>query len=100
MLDESYEIVERIGKGGFGAVYRARQLSIDRDVALKVLVPGSQPNFDDMVQRFRNEVRAVKNLQHPNTIQIFDFHESSSGLLYFTMEYLSGESLRDVLERG
>jgi serine/threonine-protein kinase len=100
VLDDSYEIVEFISKGGFGAVYRARQLSMDRDVALKLLIPGAQPDFEGLVKRFRGEVKAVRNLRHPNTVQIYDFHESNDGQLYFTMEYLEGRSLRDMLKNG
>lgn len=100
ILDGAYEIVEFISKGGFGAVYRARQLSMDRDVAVKLLLPGAQPDFDGLVKRFRNEVKAVRNLRHPNTVQIFDFHETADGQLYFTMEYLEGRSLRDLIKGG
>ncbi|MGM0556456.1 MAG: protein kinase domain-containing protein [Myxococcota bacterium] len=100
VLDDSYEIIEFISKGGFGAVYRARQLSMDRDVALKLLISGAQPDFEGLVRRFRNEVKAVRNLRHPNTVQIYDFHETHDGQLYFTMEYLDGRSLRELLERG
>jgi serine/threonine-protein kinase len=100
VLDESYEIIEFISKGGFGAVYRARQLSMDRDVALKLLIPGAQPDFEGLVKRFRNEVKAVRNLRHPNTVQIYDFHETHDDQLYFTMEYLDGRSLRELLKSG
>jgi serine/threonine protein kinase len=100
VLDDAYEIIEFISKGGFGAVYRARQLSMDRDVAVKLLIPGAQPDFTGLIQRFHNEVKAVRNLRHPNTVQIYDFHETSDEQLYFTMEYLEGCSLSDLIKQG
>jgi serine/threonine-protein kinase len=100
VLDDAYEIIEFISKGGFGAVYRARQLSMDRDVAVKLLIPGAQPDFQGLIQRFHNEVKAVRNLRHPNTVQIYDFHETNDEQLYFTMEYLEGRSLDDLIKEG
>jgi hypothetical protein len=99
VLDQRYEIQARIGEGGMGVVYRARQLSIDRVIALKMLNPemASDPTW---VQRFYNEGKACSRLQHPNTIRIFDFGQTADGRLFMTMEFLAGQSLRDALEPG
>lgn len=94
IVDDTYEIMGVLGKGGFGAVYRARQLSMERDVALKLLT-ASGPKFGEMVKRFRREVMAIRNLTHPNTVQIYDFHDDPDGLLYYTMEALEGQTLKE-----
>lgn len=97
VLDDTYELVGLLGRGGFGAVYRARQLHMDRDVALKLLI-ASGAKFDEMVKRFRREVMAIRNLTHPNTIRIYDFRDNPDGLLYYTMEALEGHTLEEELE--
>lgn len=96
VIDGTYEIQNVLGTGGFGAVYRARQINMDRDVALKLLV-ASGAKFDEMVKRFRREVMAIRNLNHPNTIQIYDFRDNPDGLLYYTMEALDGQTLKDAV---
>lgn len=98
ILDDTYRIESLLGQGGFGAVYLARQISMDRQVAIKVLVAHAM-NVDEMIERFRREVMAVRNLQHPNTIRIYDFRgDREDGLLYYAMEYIKGDTLKDVLK--
>merc|ERR1711974_308614 len=99
VLDDTYEITEQLGQGGFGAVYLARQMSMDREVALKVLVAHAM-KVDEMIQRFRREVMAVRNLSHPNTIRIYDFHDGADGVLYYSMEYVKGPTLKDIIKEG
>ncbi|MBA3818558.1 MAG: protein kinase [Deltaproteobacteria bacterium] len=99
VIDGRYEIQQRVGEGGMGVVYRARQLSIDRIIALKML--NSQMAQDPTwVQRFYNEAKACSRLQHPNTIRMFDFGQTSEGRLFMTMEFLDGQSLREALDKG
>jgi len=99
VIDGRYEIQARVGEGGMGVVYRARQMSIDRVIALKML--NSQMQGDQQwVQRFYNEAKACSRLQHPNTIRMFDFGQTQDGRLFMTMEFLDGVSLRDALQRG
>ena len=99
VIDGRYEIQQRVGEGGMGVVYRARQISIDRVIALKML--NSQMAQDPTwVQRFYNEAKACSRLQHPNTIRMFDFGQTSDGRLFMTMEFLDGMSLRDALQKG
>src|SRR3954471_11687461 len=89
----------RIGEGGMGVVYKARQTPLDRVIALKML--NSQMAGDQTwVQRFYNEAKACSRLQHPNTIRMFDFGQSPDGRLFMTMEFLDGLSLREALSRG
>ncbi|RAL24749.1 hypothetical protein DL240_00630 [Lujinxingia litoralis] len=98
VIDDTYEIRDILGKGGMGAVYLARQINMDRDVAMKILV-ASGPKFDEMVKRFRREVMAIRNLSHPNTVRIYDFRDDPEGLLYYTMEALKGETLKELMRR-
>jgi eukaryotic-like serine/threonine-protein kinase len=99
VIDGRYEIQARIGEGGMGVVYKARQISIDRVIALKMLNQQMQGD-QTWVQRFYNEAKACSRLQHPNTIRMFDFGQTQDGRLFMTMEFLDGVSLRDALQRG
>jgi len=99
VIDGRYEIQQRVGEGGMGVVYKARQMSIDRIIALKMLNQQMQGD-QTWVQRFYNEAKACSRLQHPNTIRMFDFGQTQDGRLFMTMEFLDGASLRDVLQRG
>ncbi|HSK05611.1 MAG TPA: serine/threonine-protein kinase, partial [Kofleriaceae bacterium] len=99
VIDGRYEIQARIGEGGMGVVYKARQISIDRVIALKML--NQQMAGDPQwVQRFYNEAKACSRLQHPNTIRMFDFGQTSDQRLFMTMEFLDGVSLRGALQSG
>lgn len=93
-----YEILTKVGQGGMGAVYKARQVSLDRLVALKVL-PKQMTESADFVNRFSREARLTGQLNHPNIIKVYDVGRSSTGIWYYAMEYVEGESLRTILER-
>lgn len=82
VLDDTYRIESVLGQGNFGAVYLARQISMDRLVAIKVLVAHAM-HVDEMIERFRREVLAVRSLSHPNTMRIYDFRgEHDDGMLF------------------
>ncbi|MCX7805271.1 MAG: protein kinase [Planctomycetota bacterium] len=91
-----YEILEKVGQGGMGAVFRARQLSMDRIVALKILPPKLAAN-KAFVDRFFREARASARLNHPNVIQGIDVGESG-GYYYFAMEFVEGPTVRKMLQ--
>lgn len=91
----NYRLKARIGRGTSGDVWLARQVPLERDVALKVLRDQSWRS-DEAVKRFTREARAASRLEHPNTIRIFDFGASDDGVLYIAMELLDGCDL-DVL---
>ena len=93
-----YEIVESIGAGGMGEVYRARDARLGRDVAVKVL-PASLSRDAERLKRFEQEARAASALNHTNILSIFDVG-SHEGAPYLVMELLEGETLRDVLLDG
>jgi serine/threonine-protein kinase len=97
-LDGKYSLVERLGKGGMGTVYRATHLLIDRPVAIKVLNPHFVED-EEAQERFRREARAAGRLQHQNVAAVTDFGRTEDGLVYIVMELLEGRSLRDVLAR-
>lgn len=96
-LDGRYELVEEIARGGFGLVYRARQLNMDREVAIK-MVPPDYLDLPDVVQRFEREARLASRLNHPNTITVHDYGQHED-YLFLVMELLQGEDLADVLAR-
>ena len=93
-----FEIVELLGKGGMGAVYKARQPKLDRYVALKILPSevGKDPAF---AERFMREARALAMLNHSRIVAVHDFGEAD-GLYYFVMEYVDGANLRQTIESG
>ncbi len=91
-----YEIIEELGRGGMGIVYKARQLELDRLVALKVLPALLGVVRPDAIARFRREAAMAARLKHTNIIAVHDFGEVD-GTFYYTMELIEGRSLRDVL---
>jgi serine/threonine protein kinase len=95
LLDQ-FRIEERIGAGGMGAVYRARQVTVGRDVAIKILHPDLASNAD-AVRRFQREARISVALDHPNVVRVFLFGQLPDGSLYLVMELLRGRPLADLL---
>ncbi len=97
MMRPGLRIDERIGAGSFGTVYRGFQVAVEREVAVKVLHPGLDP---EPAHLFREEIRAIGKLDHPNVVRIFDADETSDGRLYFVMEMLRGSTLQKLGEAG
>jgi eukaryotic-like serine/threonine-protein kinase len=92
-----YEIVEKLGEGGMGVVYRARDTKLDRTVALKFLPPSVSPSDDDK-KRFIQEAKAAATLNHQNICTIHDIQEHDNQL-FIVMEYIEGQTLRERMER-
>jgi serine/threonine protein kinase len=92
------EVIELIGRGGMGFVFKARQLHLDREVALKLLPEklGTDPHFAD---RFAREARVLAKLNHPNIVMVHDFGHVG-GFYYLTMEYVEGLNLRQAMRMG
>src|SRR5262245_16081531 len=97
VLDGRYRITAKIGAGGMSIVYRAIQLTVEREVAIKVLAHGMSTT-DRAVERFRNEARAIALLRHPNTIKLHDVGRLSDGRLYLVTELLGGRPLDQLLK--
>jgi serine/threonine protein kinase len=95
----SYEVIDRLGSGGMGEVYRARDTRLGRTVALKVLRAGSDP---ELLYRLDREARAASALNHPNIVHIYDVGVAAGqeGAHYVVMEHVEGETLRRRLSRG
>ncbi len=97
-LVDRYTIIQRVSLGGFGAVYRAMQDNLGREIALKVLLPDVVSNNKDYIEQFRQEALLTSQLRHPNTITIFDYGQTENGLLFIAMEWLDGKTLTEVLK--
>src|SRR5262245_13899019 len=95
---KGYELKERIGAGGFGAVYRAYQSTINREVAIKIILPG-RANRPDSIRRFEGEAQLVARLEHPHITPLYEYWRDPDGA-YLVMRWLRGGSLRDALQNG
>jgi capsular polysaccharide biosynthesis protein/predicted Ser/Thr protein kinase len=94
----NFELLECLGRGGMGVVYRARQKSLNRLVALKILAP-ERVKDAAFAQRFALEAETLARLNHPGVVTIYDFGQAD-GLFYLAMEFVDGVTLRRLLERG
>jgi serine/threonine protein kinase len=96
-LGDDYELLEEIGTGGFGRVYRARDLALERDVAIKVLHPALTAD-PGVLERFRREAQLAARLRHPNIVSIYDIM-ARAGLTWYSMEFVPGSNLAQVVQR-
>jgi serine/threonine-protein kinase len=98
ILEGQFRILQKIGTGGMGSVYKAEQPSMKRMVAIKILHP-KLTNRQDLASRFRREARAMAQLSHPNTVKVFTYGELDDGSLYIVMEFLEGRNLNRAVKR-
>jgi serine/threonine-protein kinase len=96
LINNRYLVEDKLGEGGFGAVYRATQTQMNRKVALKVL-HAKMAKDPQVVGRFKREAQASSLLRAPHTVQVYDFDQSSDGIMYLAMEMLQGRSLHAIL---
>lgn len=97
ILEDRYEILEKVGEGGMAVVYRAKDILLNREVAVKIL----RPEFVDdetFIKSFRRESQAAAGLSHQNIVSVFDVGESGN-IYYIVMEYIRGETLNEIIER-
>src|SRR6185295_9703105 len=97
VVDGRYRVLEVIGRGGMGVVYRVEHLRMGKIAAMKVL-HRDLANDPEIVQRFEREAAAVSKLHHPHTVQVFDFG-NAQGALYLIMEYVHGLDLAHIIQR-
>ena len=111
VIDNKWVLIERIGKGGMGEVYRAHQLNLKRDVAFKVISEEILKDFEDnpdevasAMKRFRTEVQTMAQVRHPNVLQIYDYGSvnvqqqgASKQVQYISMEFVPGNTFRYTL---
>src|SRR5947209_10435640 len=96
-LGDDYELLDEIGSGGFGRVFRARDLALEREVAIKVLHPSLTADLG-VVERFRREAQLAAKLRHPNVVSIYDIM-GRAGLQWYTMELVPGANLAQLVQR-
>jgi tetratricopeptide (TPR) repeat protein len=99
VVGERYRIVNRIGIGGMGAVYRAEHTMMRRDLAIKVLLP-ELSGKEEFARRFEREAESASRLDHPNIITVTDFGRTAQGSLFLAMEFLAGTSLAAAIAAG
>ena len=97
LLNNRYQLLKKIGSGGMAEVFRARDSTLERYVAIKILLPDYSDN-DSFQARFRQEARAAANLSHPNIVTVHDFG-MESGRLFIVMEYIPGADLKTLIKK-
>ncbi|MFN3240005.1 MAG: protein kinase domain-containing protein [Planctomycetota bacterium] len=97
-LSDDYEVLDELGRGGMGVVYRAHQKSLDRDLAVKVLRPGDLL-FGDAIRRFEREAKSLARLRHRHIVSVHEVGKTD-GFVYFTMDLVDGCTLAERLEEG
>ncbi|WP_395742401.1 protein kinase domain-containing protein [Prosthecobacter sp.] len=96
-LLSGYEIECMLGRGGMGAVYKGKQKSLDRTVAIKILPPGLEEEDPSYIDRFKNEARVMAKFMHPGIVAVHDFGETSEGQLYIVMEFVDGTDVQQMI---
>src|ERR1700704_1312035 len=99
VVADRYHVVKKLGEGGMGQVYLAEHVKMGRRSAIKVMNP-SMVHDPDAVARFNREASNASRLNHPNVCAIYDFGETSDGLIYLAMEFIEGESLTSLIEKN
>ncbi len=94
----AYEILEMIGRGGMGAVFKARQPTLDRIVAIKILPVLRDEMGVGFVDRFKNEARLMARMNHPGIVHVYDFGELAGGLCFFVMEFVEGTDVAQMVK--
>ncbi len=97
VLAERYKLVEKIGEGGMGAIYKAVHTKMDRVCAIKLLTSLSTDS-EAAVERFKREARMASSIDNPHAVTIYDFGEAEDGLLYLAMEFIEGQQLTDMMK--
>src|SRR3982751_3358408 len=99
IIAERYHVLKKLGEGGMGQVYLAEHVKMGRKSAVKVMHPGMVHDAD-AISRFNREAANASRINHPNVAAIYDFGETSEGLIYLAMEFVEGEPLTNIIERS
>jgi serine/threonine protein kinase len=99
-IPPGYHVLGLIGRGGMGSVYKARQLALDRIVAVKLLSPQPGETGKEFAERFKVEARAMARLSHPHIVPVHDFGVTHGGKLFYVMELVDGADLAERIEKG
>jgi serine/threonine-protein kinase len=97
VVADRYHILKKLGEGGMGAVYLGEHVKMGRKSAIKVMAAAMSQD-PDAISRFNREAANASRISHPNVCQIYDFGETPEGLIYLAMEFIEGQSLKDVIE--
>ena len=97
VIADRYHVIKKLGEGGMGSVYLAEHVKMGRKSAIKVMNPGSHQDAD-AIARFNREASNASRLNHPNICAIYDFGETSEGMIYLAMEFIEGQALTDVIK--
>ncbi len=98
VVADRYHILKKLGEGGMGAVYLGEHVKMGRKSAIKVMA-AAMAQDPDAISRFNREASNASRISHPNVCQIYDFGETPDGLIYLAMEFIEGQSLKDVIEK-
>ncbi|HBJ87005.1 MAG TPA: hypothetical protein DDZ88_24730, partial [Verrucomicrobiales bacterium] len=94
----AYEVMSILGQGGMGAVYKGRQKSLDRVVAIKILPPEAAEDDMQFAERFKNEARTMAKMNHASIVHVYDFGETTEGQLYIVMEFIDGTDVAKMIQ--
>src|SRR5690606_18318696 len=95
-----FELGDMLGRGGFSSVFAARDMRLDRNVAIKVLhLEVEAAEAERLLPHFAREINVARRLEHPNIVRLYDFGETDEGLLWMAMELVRGEELGSVVHR-
>jgi serine/threonine protein kinase len=98
IIAERYHVIKKLGEGGMGQVYLAEHVKMGRKSAVKVMNPGMVTNID-AISRFNREAANASRINHPNVAGIYDFGETSEGLIYLAMEFVEGQPLTEIIKQ-
>jgi serine/threonine-protein kinase len=98
VIADRYHIIKKLGEGGMGAVYLGEHVKMGRKSAIKVMNPGMAAD-PDAISRFNREASNASRISHPNVCQIYDFGETTEGVIYLAMEFIEGSALTDLIEK-